>query len=69
MNTYRGMEVQVHAFLTSEPAGGKWLTLECSHINPKIPHYFLDRKLLDPESFWMSSCRGKYLTPLLRIEP
>jgi len=46
MNTYWGVEVQLHALLTSALGGGEWSASRYGRLTPqgKIPRYSLDRR-------------------------
>jgi hypothetical protein len=57
MNTYGGVKVQLHAFLTSALDGGERFT------STQSPWYPLDRRLGGPQS--RSGCDGKETNPCL----
>jgi len=57
MKMYWGLEVKLHALLTSAPHGGEWSAswLSCPAIllPRKSPWYQLDRRLSGAQSVWM----------------
>jgi hypothetical protein len=52
MKKYWGMEVYLHAFLTSALDGGQWSASRPSRFTPRegAPRYPLDRRLGGPQS-------------------
>jgi hypothetical protein len=64
MKTYGGVEVYLHAFLTSA------LYRASGHLHPQgeSPWYSLDRRLCASQS-WSGSGKEKKSLPLLGIEP
>jgi hypothetical protein len=59
MKTYWGVEVQLHAFLTSALDGGEWSASRPGRFTPQgmNPWYLLDRMLGGPQS--RSGCGGE----------
>jgi hypothetical protein len=62
MKAYRGVDVQIHIFLTSALAGGEWSASRPGRFTPggKSPRYPLDRRLGGPQS---RSRRGENSSP------
>jgi hypothetical protein len=70
MKEYRGVDVQIHNFLTSSPVGGEWSTSRPGHFSPigKSPRYPLDRRLGGPRANLDDVEKRKFLT-LPGLEP
>jgi hypothetical protein len=51
MKTYRGVDVQIHIFLTSALAGGEWSASRPCRFNPgKEPRYHFIGGWVDPRA-------------------
>jgi hypothetical protein len=70
MKTYGGVEVQLHAFLTSALDGGEWLASRPGRYIPVVtdPVYPLGRRLGGPQRRSGRSGEEKHFLLLLRIE-
>ena len=70
MKEWRGVEVQLHPFLTLAPDGGVWSTSCPAYITPsKEPPYSLHRTLGGPQSQFGPFWRREHELPLLGFEP
>jgi hypothetical protein len=70
MKECRGVEVQLHPFLTSALGGGVWLTSCPGYITPsKEPSYSLHRTLGGPRGHFGPFCRRENVLPLPGFEP
>jgi len=68
MKTYMGMEVQLHAFLTSALDGYEWSTSCPSHLTPgeRAPGYTLDKRL---GGTWRWYCKIVNIFPKFHLCP
>jgi len=71
MKTYWGVEVRLHAFLTSELDGGEWSASRSRslYLQGKSPRYLLDRRLGGPQGQSGYDGEEKNSQPLPGIEP